>query len=171
MFISRSARLSRWGPIVVAIVLASSPTAAIAEEATAQAQATLIRPLGLSEISNLNFGSVVLGESVGQVSLSPGGELTALGATIGDKSQANSASFAIIGQNSQAFTISLPAKVRFANGKDVVWVETFTHNAGATPALGKNGSGQFNIGATLRLGHGNPNGIYDGNMAVTISNN
>ena len=50
-------------------------------------------------------------------------------------------------------------------------VDTFNHDAGATPSLPPGGSETFNVGATLNVGATQASGTYSGTFAVTVNYN
>ncbi|WNK01091.1 hypothetical protein L2D14_06610 [Thalassospiraceae bacterium LMO-JJ14] len=60
-----------------------------------------------------------------------------------------SAAVAVAGAPNQTFNVILPGKTSFASGGNVVKLSGFQHSAGATPALGSDGSGTFSIGAAV----------------------
>ena len=50
-------------------------------------------------------------------------------------------------------------------------VDTFNHDAGATPSLSGGGSDTFNVGATLNVGATQAAGTYSGTFDVTVNYN
>jgi len=61
----------------------------------------------------------------------------------------NSSVLAVAGAPNQTFNVILPGNTSFASGGNVVSLSGFQHSAGATPALGSDGSGTFSIGAQV----------------------
>lgn len=157
--------------MALAIALATPATGnAATEDATVKAE--LVKPVALAKVTGMNFGTLMTDGSAGQVSLSPSGEITSQGGVaVADRKRADPGTFKMIGDRSQAYTITFPTAATFANGDDIIKVGAFTHDAGATPLLGGDGRGGFNIGATLTLGKGQPTGTYGGAVSVIVSNN
>lgn len=162
----------RMAGLLAAIAVLAMIGDAAADTAAATAGATIVKPVTLTEISQLRFGTVWTYGSAGIVAISPGGNLSFRGVEVGDQDEAAPASMKMIGSDGQAYTILLPRAVTFGSGENIVEVAEFTHDAGATPALDPEGYGHFNIGATLILHEGQlPAGNYAGNIWVVVSNN
>lgn len=68
---------------------------------------------------------------------------------------------AVAGAPNQTFNVILPGNTSFASGGNVVNLSGFQHSAGATPALGSDGSGTFSIGAAVDAA-GAPDGASAG---------
>ena len=78
--------------------------------ATASASATIITPISISKIADLNFDSVITGPCTGTVVYDTTGVRTASGcATLGSGSFATLASFAVAGQVNATYAITLPS--------------------------------------------------------------
>ncbi len=132
--------------------------------------ATIVRPLGLTNTSGMNFGTVMPNDSGGIMSLFPSGDFTALGVTVSDKTEVKPGEFKIFGTHNQAYSITLPQTATFASGAGTISVVTFMHDAGGTPTLDDDGKGLFNIGATLKIGARPVAGTFYGGVDVIISN-
>ncbi len=132
--------------------------------------ATIVRPLGLTNTSGMNFGTVLPNDSGGIMSIFPNGDITALGVTVSDKTEVKPGEFKIVGTHNQAYFITFPQAATLASGAGTISVVTFMHDAGGTPTLDDDGNGLFKIGATLRIGARTVAGIYDGGVDVIISN-
>ncbi len=59
------------------------------------------------------------------------------------------ASVAVYGEANQTYFITLPESTTFSDGVTVFDVSGFNHNAGVTPTIDPQGTGLFNIGATI----------------------
>ena len=82
----------------------------------------------------------------------------------------SAASFNVTGEGSQAYAITLPSSATLNSGGNTMTVDTFTHDAGGSPAL-SSGSDSFNVGATLNVGASQAPGAYTGTFAVTVGYN
>ncbi len=132
--------------------------------------ATIVRPLSLTNSSDMNFGTVLPNDSGGIMSIFPNGDITALGVTVSDKTEVKPGEFKIVGTHNQAYFITFPQAATLASGAGTISVVTFMHDAGGTPTLDDDGKGLFNIGATLKIGAGPVAGTYYGGVDVIISN-
>ncbi len=59
------------------------------------------------------------------------------------------ASIAVYGEANQTYFITLPQSTTFSNGVTIFNISGFNHNAGVTPIINPNGTGLFNIGASV----------------------
>ena len=80
------------------------------------------------------------------------------------------ASFDVTREPGQAYVITLPSSTTLSSGGNTMTVDTFTHDAGASPSLA-GGSDAFNVGATLNVGATQVAGTYSGTFAVTVNYN
>ena len=149
---------------------ATADTQQSADNARAVVHATILRPLSLANTSGMNFGTIMPNDSGGSISISPSGDVTALGVTVSDKTEIKPGEFQIYGTYNQAYSIMFPRTATFASGAGTISVVTFLHDAGGTPTLDDDGKGLFNIGATLRFGARPVAGTYNGGVDVIISN-
>jgi hypothetical protein len=163
-----------FGVVALQSFLGGFPTVAgtpqTADSARTAVRATIVRPFGLENTSDMNFGTVLANDSGGTMSLFPSGAFTALGVTLSDETNVKPGKFRIFGTHSQAYSITLPRTVIFAGDDDAIRVVTFIHDAGGTPTLDDDGKGLFNLGATLRIGAHPSAGTYNGSVDVIISN-
>lgn len=74
----------------------------------------------------------------------------------------NGSAVAVAGAPNQTFNVILPSSASYADGGNVVSLSGFQHSAGATPALGSNGSGTFSIGAAVATAPGGTGGAAAG---------
>lgn len=156
------------GALVLPLVLCGQPVDAEGRQAVVRA--VVVRPLSLSNLSNLSFGTVLPNESNGTISLLPSGAFTADGVSVANNAKIRSATFRISGGHNQAYTIQLPLAVTFSGDLGSIQVITFQHDAGQTPMLNQEGYGTFNVGATLTFGQGLSTRTYSGNVDIIISN-
>ena len=154
-----------------AMIVASSPAAAVSPATQATANAKIYKPLTISKVQNLDFGVIVLtgasfaGEvvSMSQAGVvtcgsSPGVLLTCSGAP-------QAAKYHLVGTNNAIVTVTSPGFNLTGPG-----TLAFTSNAPATVNLGASGSStgvDFSIGGSITLASTTPDGVYSGTFAVT----
>ncbi|MFQ5775252.1 MAG: DUF4402 domain-containing protein [Kiloniellaceae bacterium] len=160
-----------FGSAVVALALVFGGPQAAADAGRAMVRATVLKPVSFANVSGMNFGTLMPNGETGVVALLPNGKFTAQGVDVARDEEVKSATFKILGEDNQAYTITLPSAATFTNGRDGISVMTFVHDAGWTPTLDPKGYGHFNIGATLKLRWGQTAGVYSGSVDVVLSNN
>ena len=80
------------------------------------------------------------------------------------------ASFDVTGDGNANYSITLPSSTTLSSGGNTMIVDTFNHDAGASPTL-VGGSDTFNVGATLHVGATQASGTYSGTFSVTVNYN
>lgn len=158
---------------VAAATLTSAPAAAapVGASTPATARARIVRPLVLTATRNLNFGDVVLGtvaaggetvsmSQAGVVACGSGG-LTCLGSPV-------SAQFNVQGTNNQVVQIFAVASP-LTNANDGTTL-SFTPNAPSTVTMTNAGApgSNFNVGGSIIITPTTTDGVYSGNMNVTV---
>ena len=161
--------------IAILLVVGFSTNAFAQATATASTTATIVTPIGISKTVNMNFGNVATNGAIGTVVLTPAGTRTSTGgvtlpATAGT---VTAASFAVTGQGSYTYTISLPGSpITLAGTTAGVTVGTFVSTPAATGALTA-GAQTVLVGATLKLPVSVVAGSYTNaaNLTVTVNYN
>jgi hypothetical protein len=154
---------------IVALALTSAPAQAATPTTQATATARVYRPLTISFVQNLDFGTLVLAGSgtwSGQViSMDQAGALTGCGTNVTCSGSPAPAKYHLVGTNNAVVTISSPGFNLTGPG-----TLAFTPNAPATVALGANGASNgvdFGIGGSITLASSTADGVYSGTFAVT----
>ena len=162
-------KVLRAATAVVALALTSTPVAAVSPATQATASAKIFRPLTISFVQNLDFGTLVLsggGAWAGQViSMDQTGVLTGCGTNVTCSGTPKPAQYKLVGTNNAIVTISSPGFNLTGPG-----TLAFTPNAPATVNLGTTGSTTgvtFGIGGSITLASTTPDGVYTGTFAVT----
>ena len=153
------------------VALSSSPAAAVSPATQATATAKIFKPLTISSVQSLDFGTIVLvGGSftnevvsmnqAGTISCgsNPGVVLTCSGAPLPAKYKLVGTNNAIVTINCPAFNLTGPSTL------------AFTPNAPTTVNLGANGTTTgvtFSIGGSITLASTTQDGTYSGTFAVT----
>jgi hypothetical protein len=138
------------------------------------ATATIVGPLALTKVSDMNFGTIAVTGTAGTVVLGTDNSRTAVGPALVPPAAGVAASFTVSGEALRTFTITLPANgtVSLISGANTMAANTFVHNGGANPALNAGGTAAFTVGATLSVAAAQPAGVYtSANFPVTINYN
>jgi uncharacterized protein DUF4402 len=159
----------------VTIGLLAAATASAQNTATTSANATarIITPISLTKNTDMNFGDVVASGSLGTVILSTAAaRSTTGGASLGSATGVTAGSFAVAGQPSATYAITLPASVTVDDGAThTMTVDTFNSNPSGTGALSGAGTQTLLVGATLHVGANQVAGSYTGSFNVTVTYN
>lgn len=165
--------------VVVSVVALLAPCALAqmnTANTTADANATIIAAIGISRTAHMNFGSVVAGGTLGTVVLSAGASPTRTGTggtTLGSATSVSSAIFAVTGEPSNTYAITLPSSPVTINdgGANDMTVDTFTSSPSGTGTLDGSGAQTLYVGATLHVAANQPTGVYTGTFTVTVTYN
>lgn len=152
----------------VVLALASVPANAVSPATQATATAHIYRPLQISFVQNLDFGTLVLASGAwsGQlISMDQTGALAGCGTNVTCTGSPVAAKYRLMGTNNATVKItSLPFSL---TGPGTI---AFTPNAPATVNLGAAGSTTgivFSVGGSITLDSTTPDGVYTGTFAVT----
>jgi hypothetical protein len=132
--------------------------------ANASATATIVSPIAISKVTDMNFGNVAASVALGTVVLDPAGTRTATGgvtlpATVGT---VTAASFTVTGTAGYTYSITLPAlATTISFGAFTMSVDTWT----STPTVAgggllTGGTQTLNVGATLHVAANQNAGTY-----------
>jgi hypothetical protein len=141
-------------------------TAATAATVTADAQATVIQPLVVTQTNGgMNFGDLSVGTVGGTLILTPGGGLTASADvdTAGGTVQAGN--YNVAGEAGKVYTISFDASATLNSAGNTMTVDTFTDDAPASPTV----PSSFNVGGTLNVDPSQAAGTYTGSYTITVN--
>jgi len=158
---------------VILIALSLNVNAQASETATATA--TIIEPITLTNVTDMNFGNIAV-SAAGTVVLSPAGVRTPTGGitlpTI--TGTVSAATFDVDGEANFTYSITLPAAaITITNGTDNLTVDTWTSNPTPTGTLDGTGYQLLQVGATLDIPLGTESaGTYTGpSFTVTVNYN
>lgn len=159
---------------VAAATVAATPALAVPVGATtpATAKAQIVRPLSLTAKTNMDFGTILLSSvAVGPtytVILTSGGALSCT-AGLTCSTTGIPATFNVQGSNNQLVKIYTAAS-SFTNGTTTL---SITPSAAASLTLTNSGSPglDFNVGASFPITSATTEGVYTGNLNVTVDYN
>lgn len=150
-----------------ATIVATPAVAQVApSNGAAQARATIVKPLTLSRVDHLDFGSIVVWGD-GTVVLTQAGALSCTAATLTCAATGTPASFQVTGANNRVVQVNT-ADTTISNGIDTL---NFTIDAPTTVTLPNSGVGNgttFAVGGSIGVFETTSPGLYTGNMNVTV---
>jgi len=153
------------------LCLSVTPAAAVSPATQATATAKIFKPLTISRVQDLNFGTIVLtGASFSNevLSISQAGALTCgsnPGVLLTCTGASQPAKYQLVGTNNATVTITSPGFNLTGPG-----TLAFTPSAPPTVNLGATGSTTgvtFAIGGSITLSSTTPDGVYTGSFLVT----
>ena len=132
----------------------------------ASATATIVTPINMSKIDDMNFGNLAINTVPGTVILSPSGSRTKTGGVTlttipGTESPAG---FIVSGVPQYTYSIVLPPEAILVNtvgsGGATMLLDTFTSDPAPTGVLNSGGIQSLNVGATVHVSANQVKGVY-----------
>lgn len=160
--------------IVLVILLCGIYSTGFAQSVSASAtvSATIIAPLAIARVTDLNFGNVAVGAAVGTVVITPAGTRSVTGAcqlSATNPGTVTAAAFAITGQGSYTYGITLPSGSTAISGAgSPMSVDTYLSNPNSTGTLAS-GAQTVNVGGTLHVAGNQTAGLYTLASGLTVS--
>lgn len=155
----------------VATALVATPAfAANSDVKPFTATAKIVKPLILTKVKDLDFGTITMGNALtsSNVTVDQAGTAPTCGANL-TCSAPTAASFTVAGVGTQTLTVSLGTPpTKLVNTLDDTKSVPFTVDAPATVSL-TSGSGSFGIGGLITVASGTVDGDYSATMNVTVS--
>lgn len=139
---------------------------------SATVSATIIAPLAISRVTDLNFGNVAVGSAVGTVVITTAGTRSVTGScqlSATNPGTVTAAAFAITGQGSYTYGITLPSGSTAITGAgSPMSVDTYISNPSSTGTL-SSGAQTVNVGGTLHVAGNQTAGLYTLASGLTVS--
>ena len=141
--------------------------------ATADASATIVTPISIEKVNDMDFGNVATNGAVGTVTLSPDGSRGFSGGVTlpADNGSVSAATFTVTGSGEFTYTITLPTSVVITSGTDNMTVNAFTSTPLSAEGLLAGGTQTISIGATLNLVALQAEGAYTSATPFTVTVN
>ena len=142
--------------------------------ATANISETIVQPLTITKVIDMDFGNVAIDAVAGTVVLAPNGSRTKTGGAILTAVTGTPAAavFNLTGASNYTYAISLPTSgVNVKFGNNTMVVNNFTSSPTPTGTLGVNGKDVVNVGATLNVLPNQAAGTYHQETPFTVTVN
>jgi hypothetical protein len=163
-------KLSAFAIIMIAF------TASAYGQATATASATIVSPITILRVTDMDFGNVVTSAATGTVVLDPAGTRSTTGGAsilVAQPGTVTAATFTVGGTAGFTYDISLPGSVTIDDpglGAPMT-VDTFTSDPTPTGTIGAGGTETLSVGATLNVGANQVGGVYTSAAPFTVTVN
>ena len=141
--------------------------------ASANAEATIVTPIGITKTVDMNFGNVAVSTSPGTVVLTPASTRTKTGGITlpTNNGTVTAASFDVTGEGNFTYSITLPAAATTINsGLNTMTIDTWTSTPSGTGALTA-GAQTLTVGATLHVGGSQAAGTYTSAVPFDVTVN
>ncbi len=168
--------------IILAATAASlffGATAASADTESATATANILEAITVTKVNDLAFGTIVVGTTGGNVTMSNDGVDTRGCGTLTCSGTATAAEFTVDGTGDEAITVTVPATVVLSDGSDNpltttvdennYMTATLSSNMAATDTIDSDGSSDLFVGGSLAVAGGQASGAYTGTFNVTVN--
>lgn len=162
---------------VAAATPAAAQNAAVAASPRATAGARLIKPLTLTKLTDLNFGTIVMGtitgdqtvsiSGAGVVSCPSGGGLTCANTA---QATASAASYRVTGTQGQVVLISgKPSTLSTTNGGGASLAFTPIIPGSLTLQSSGSSGNDFSVGGSIVINSSTVDGVYTGDIDVQVA--
>jgi hypothetical protein len=157
--------------ILVCAAIGADPARA-ANNQVAQVSATVIKPLTLTWVQNLDLGTMVLGPgswSGAMVGISRAGAFSCINANVTCSGATQVAKYNVTGTNNQVARISAP-NVTLTNQNDPTQTLTLTVDSPGSVTIPNSGNqgAAFSLGGSIALSSTTAGGVYTGTFNVTV---
>ena len=164
--------------ILAALTVLSFQMSSFAQSSnSASASATIIVPISVAKLTDLNFGNISVSASMGGTVILGANGMRSIGGSGGVILPATTgtvaaASFNVSGAASFTYAITLPmAPVIITSGSNSMNVISFVSTPSSTGVFSTLGTQTLNVGATLVVSAGQAPGDYTNAMGIPVSVN
>ena len=153
------------------LLAASTPAAAVPASKNDAGKATILKSLSIVGKTTLDFGELVVA-TAGTAVIDPvSGAVTTTGTITPVGTSAHPATFTATGSKNSVVNIKIPTAaitLTRVGGGGTMTVSNWTLDGKASRKFPLNSAFDFNVGATLNVGTGQPDGDYLGTFTVTV---
>ena len=158
------------------IAIYFSPACKAQVSATATASATVLTPIGITKVADMNFGNVAVASgSGGTVVLSVSGSRTTGGTGVtlpATSGTVAAAGFTVSGAAGFTYVITLPSACTLSDGGGhSMTLNSFVSNPTATGTLNSSGAQSLKVSATLSVAAAQAPGSYTNASGVPVTVN
>lgn len=163
-------KLARPGIYACLLVTLGTVFPAHADSATGTTIATITRFLSITNVSNLEFGTVSAGAVAGSVRVDSEGKRSATGGVVINPNGAfTPARFVIQGKPNGSFTVTLPKRVELTdNTGNTIAVDNIRPST-PTGRLDTDGAMELSVGGQINLDANQSTGDYTGILVVELN--
>ena len=141
----------------------------LGSDTSGSASVSLSRLVTLNEDAPLSFGIIATNSKQCTVTLSPAGDVSCPSQPFLFSGSFAPATFTVGGNSVTPVTISFSSGSSLTGPGSAMTLDSFQHDAGATPVLDAVGELVFNVGANLRIKNNQASGLYTGSFTVSVN--
>ncbi len=167
-------KFARLAAVAAALTLVASPALAapVAASPKAKASAKIVRPLTLTANADLNFGTIVVGAlaAAQAVTVSQAGVLGGCTGALTCSGTVSAAQYNVTGTNNMLVTITAVGSNLINTTSGASELLGFSPNAPANVMLTNAGApgNNFNVGGSITIAPATVDGLYVGDIEVTV---
>lgn len=132
--------------------------------AQANAHATIVTPISIIKVSDMEFGNIAVGALAGSIDLAASATGTRIpygGVTLpAVTGTVNAAAFTVCGQPNYAYGITLPTSVTIINGANMMAINSIVSLPAIAGTLSSTGTGSLYVGGVLDVSASQAAGTY-----------
>lgn len=164
----------RLAALAAAATIAATPAVAAPVGVTGAAptgSARIVKPLTLTRVRDLNFGTLIVGTVAGTqtVNISDAGALSgcANGVTCMGGASVQSARYNVTGSNNQLVNIAASNVTLLSGANTLTFVPNWATSTVTLTSSGAPGN-NFDLGGSITVDTATPEGLYSGDLVVTV---
>lgn len=153
---------------LVAMPAVAAPVGVSGQVPTASAR--IVKPLVLTRVRDLNFGTLVVGTVTGTQTVTVSDAGVQSGCTNGVTCMGNgvqSARYNVTGTNNQTVNIVASNATLTSGANSLTFTPNWTNNTVLLTSSGAPGN-NFDLGGSITVDSATPEGLYSGNLIVTV---
>jgi Mat/Ecp fimbriae major subunit len=158
--------MKKFALLAAAATMAFGTSSAQAATASADATATILQQITVTKVSDLAFGTIVVGATGGAVTVSNSGAAISCGATLACSGTNNAASFNVVGTVGEVVTVTVDPTVTLNSGANSMLA---TLNPSYSGAHTLTAADVLRVGGTLAVAPNQASGVYSGTFNVTVN--
>ena len=166
-------KLIRFASLAAALTLTATPAFAVDPNQQATANARIIKPLVMTWVQDLDFGTIVLSGagawSGAVIDIEQDGSFSCTNANVTCSGNNDEARYHLAGTNQQTINITASSTITLNNLTDGVSSLTMNVDAPATVPMPNSGNAgtSFGVGGSITVDSTTPDGVYQGTFDVT----
>ena len=158
--------MKKFALLAAAATMAFGASSANAATASADATATILQQITVTKTADLAFGTIVVGATGGNVTVSNSGGAITCAAALACSGTNGAAAFNVVGTVGEAVTVTVAPTVSLTSGSNSM---TATLNPNFSGSYTLAASNNLRVGGTLAVGANQASGVYSGSFDVTVN--
>ncbi len=158
--------MKKFALLAAAATMAFGASSANAATASADATATILQQITVTKTADLAFGTIVVGATGGNVTVSNSGGAITCAAALACSGTNGAAAFDVVGTVGEAVTVTVDPTVSLTSGSNSM---TATLNPSYSGTHTLVAADELVVGGTLAVAANQASGVYSGSFDVTVN--